>query len=247
LKNPTFHLKDIIFNALENIIVKPVTTPYRIHVKNIEADIEKSLSMKWEMHRGDLDGTQKKFVKGLVEYLSKNPEASIVVHPKLYLVKEIEYIELFEAKKKYFMTLHDNRESIPDKNDSTLIDEMSIRNKSFTAYLNKATNGNLLYTVQDKSVLLIGWKIINSKLRHLSKVREHAFMEYFREKGLEKQVRFAPTEVVIPFNGYSLYKITYKGEIPASLLKAYTKLDELNNEDPRKEYKKDRKKAEKLH
>jgi len=145
------------------------------------------------------------------------------------------------------MTLHDNRESIPDKNDSTLIDEMSIRNKSFTAYLNKATNGNLLYTVQDKSVLLIGWKIINSKLRHLSKVREHAFMEYFREKGLEKQVRFAPTEVVIPFNGYSLYKITYKGEIPASLLKAYTKLDELNNEDPRKEYKKDRKKAEKLH
>jgi len=247
LKSPTFHLDDIIFNALENVIVKPVTTPYRIHVKNIEADIEKSLSMKWEMHRGDLDGKQKKFVIGLVNYLSKNPEASIVVHPKLYLVKETEYIELFEAKKKYFMTLHEKHESNPDKNDSTLIDEMSIRNKSFTTYLNKKTKGKLLYTVQDKSALLLGWKIINSKLRRLSKVREHAFMESFREKGVEKQVRFAPIEAVIPFNGYSLYKITYKGEIPASLVKAYAKLNELNNEDPRKEYATDRKKAEKLH
>ena len=145
------------------------------------------------------------------------------------------------------MTLHDNRESIPDKRDSTLIDEMSIRNKSFTSYLNKQTNGNLLYTVQDKSTLLIGWKSINSKLKHLNKVREHAFMEYFREKWVEKQVRFAPIEAVIPFNGYSLYKITYKGEIPASLVKAYAELNELNNEDPRKEYKKERKKTEKLH
>jgi len=50
----------------------------------------------------------------------------------------------------------------------------------------------------------------------------------------------------LPFNGYSVYKIAYKGEFPAPLLKAYQKMNELNNEDPRKEYKKDRKNVRSL-
>jgi hypothetical protein len=245
LKKPTFHIKDIVFNALENVIVKPATTPYRIHVKNVEADIEKSLSMKWEMHQDNLDGKQKQFVKGMVDFLLKNPNASIVVHPNLYLDKESEYIVLFEAKKKFFISLHHQQALSLDNIDSTLIDEMSIRDKSFTTYLNNQTQGKILFTVQEKSELLIGRKSLNSKLLHLSKEREHAFMENFREKGVEKQVRFASVEAVIPFNGYSFYKISYKGEFPVQLIKAYQKLNELNNEDPRKEYKKDRKKTAK--
>jgi len=247
LKNPRFHIRDVVLNALENVIVKPATTPYRIHVKNVEADIEKSLSMKWEMHQGILDDKQKQFVKGLVEFLQKNPNASIVVHPHLYLEKEREYTVLFEAKKKYYMSLHHKQATILDATDSTLIDEMSIRDKSFTAYLNNQTKGRLLFTIQDKSELLIGQKSLNSKLMHLSKVRKQVFLESFKEKGIDRQVRFAPVAAGIPFNGYSFYKITYKGEFPDQLLKAYIKLNELNNEDPRKEYKKDRKKIAKSH
>ena len=44
-------------------------------------------------------------------------------------------------------------------------------------------------------------------------------------------------ETVIPYNGFSLYKIEYKGEIPKELKKAYDELDELNEEKPRSKFK----------
>jgi len=242
LKRPDYHLKDVLFNALENIVVKPATTPYRLYLKKIEAEIENSLSLKWEMHQSTLNNKQTKFVDGLVKFLSKNKDASILVHQKLYTTKEKEYIVLFEAKKRYYMIAQHKNSLNFDKNDTSLVDEMSIRNKSFTKYLDKHTKGKLLFTVQDKCVMLLGSKMINHKLAHLINERATAFMENFRKKGVDKQIRFAASETVIPFNGYSFYKITYKGEFPESLLKAYRKMNELNNEDPRKEYKKDRKK-----
>jgi hypothetical protein len=48
-------------------------------------------------------------------------------------------------------------------------------------------------------------------------------------------------ENTIPYNGFSFYKITYKGDVPESLTKAYRKMNELNDEAPRKIFKKERK------
>ena len=243
LKNPTFHLKVIVVKALENIIVKPVTTPYRIMVKNIEAEIEKSLTLKWEMNQIELQINQKKFIHKMVDFLSKNPEASIVIHPQLYVTKEKEYLLLFEAKKKYFMNIHHKNSPTLNINDSTLIENMSIKDNQFVHYLNLKIKDPLVFTVQGKSELLIGSKIIDRKLAKLKIKRETAFLLDFKKKGVDKQVKFSPSLNVIPFNGYSFYKITYKGELPESLLKAYNKMNKLNNREPRKEYKKDRKKS----
>ena len=45
-----------------------------------------------------------------------------------------------------------------------------------------------------------------------------------------------------PYNGYSFYKIVYKGETPPDLIKAFQKMNELNDEAPRKKFEEDRKK-----
>ena len=55
-------------------------------------------------------------------------------------------------------------------------------------------------------------------------------------------MKFLKSENVIPYNGFSFYKIEYKGEFPESLLKAYQKMNELDNEIPRKKFEKERKK-----
>jgi hypothetical protein len=47
---------------------------------------------------------------------------------------------------------------------------------------------------------------------------------------------------VIPYNGFSFYKIEYHGEIPESLINAYQEMNDLNNEAPRKKYKQERRK-----
>jgi hypothetical protein len=243
LKSPTFHLNDVICDALVNIIVKPVTTPYRLHVKSVETDIEKSLTLKWEMNQRNPDADQEPFITKMADFLSKNPEASISVRPHIYLLKEKEYIQLFEAKKKYYLALHHKKESEFAATDAEAVEKMSIKDSSFMEYLNKHTKSKLLFTVQDKSALLISPASITEKLNLLNKERKNEFLQVFNKKGVEKQVTFTKAENGIPFNGYSFYKITYKGDLPEALIAAYNQMNNLNNEAPRKEYKADRRKT----
>ena len=103
MKNPDFHYHDVISKLFKNIFVKPPTTAYGLHVKNIESEIEKSLTVKWEMRYSSLQPVQEKFIEKMADFLVKNPDASITVYPKQYALKEKEYILFFEAKKKYYL------------------------------------------------------------------------------------------------------------------------------------------------
>ena len=242
LKRPKFHFFDLIRDALVNIIEKPVTTPYRIRVKNIENEIEKSLTLKWEMRQSIPDNDQVKFMNNMADFLSKNPKASIEVNPQIYEQKEKEDILLFEAKKKYFITVNHKNKAEFNKNDSITVGKMSVKDKSFNEYLNKHTNSKLIFTTQGKSALFVGSTEINQMSKQLNNERENCFKQAFIKKGVLKQVKFLVSKSVLPFNGYSFYKITYHGELPEALLTAYSRMNELNNEVPRKAYKKDRKK-----
>ena len=67
-------------------------------------------------------------------------------------------------------------------------------------------------------------------------------MDEFRKKGVDKQINIAKGENVIPYNGFSFYQIEYKGEFPETLIKAYGKMNDLNEEAPRKKFNAERKK-----
>ena len=103
----------------------------------------------------------------------------------------------------------------------------------------------MLFTIQDKCNRFVGSAIVNAKFKQLNKEREDAFMFYFKKKDVDDHVKIYTGENIIPYNGFSFYKIEYKGEFPESLIKAYQKMNELNDEAPRKEFKKDRKKKKK--
>jgi len=240
LKNPKFQFRDVFLDLLTNIFVKPPTTPYRIQVKNIELEIEKSLTMKWEMRNSSLAPDQEKFIKRMADFLKKNPEASITVYPQLYTLKEKEYILFFEAKKRYFQATNRKKGQSLSEKDSIFVERMSIKDHLFINYLNKQLNDSMLFTVQDKCSRLIGERKINRKFKQLKDERESAFISYFKKKEVEKRVKITDGESVIPYDGYSFYKIKYKGEYPKSLLKAYRKMNELNKVAPRKKFQKER-------
>jgi hypothetical protein len=242
LKNPKFHLRDVLLDLLENIFVKAPTTPYRMEVKSTETEIEKSLTLKWEMRQSLLIYSQEKFIEKIADFLVRNPEAFITVSPQHYTIKEKEYILFFEAKKKYFlMTNHKTNKSFSQK-DSVMVNKMSVKDSVFIHYLNKQTKGDMLFTIQEKCALLIDSTVINSKFEELNKERENAFMVNFRNKQVKKQIKIQPSQSVIPYNGFSFYKIKYNGELPKSLINAWQEMNKLNDEAPRKEFKKERKK-----
>ena len=238
LKNPKFHLKDAILDALGNVFVKPATTPYRMEVKNIENEIEKSLTIKWEMRNSSLTPKQVRFIGKMADFLVKNPEASIIINPQLYSVKEEEYMLFFEAKKKYYLSVNHKNGGSFTEDDSDKVDKMSAKDGQFIQYLNNQTHDSMLFTVQAKCARLIGATSIDAKYRQLNKDRENAFLAYFKDKDVANRVKISAGVNVIPYNGFSYYKIVYKGEYPESLAKAYKEMNDLNDEAPRNIFKK---------
>ena len=242
LKNPKFHLHDILFDVLKNIFVKPATIPYGMNVKNIENEIEKSLTLKWKMRNCLLLPKQKRFIEKMADFLVKNPDASITIHPQQYVIKEKEYILFYEAKKKYFLKINNKSSQSFSDEDSVNVDKMSVKNPVFVSYMNKHIKDSLLFTIQDKCARFVDTSLVISKFNHLNKERENTFMSFFKSRNVEKRLKISVGENVIPYNGFSFYKITYKGEYPESILGAYRKLDEYNNEAPRKKYRIERRK-----
>jgi hypothetical protein len=236
LKNPKFNLGDVFSDLFKNIFVKPPSTPYRMIVKTNEKIIEKSLSLKWQMRSSSLSRSQEKFLDKMVDFLMENPDATINVHPQLYSTKEKEHILFYEAKKKFYMSYNNIKIPSLSEKDSLRINKMSVKDSLFVRYVNKHSHDPLLFTMQDKCANLIHSSQINNEYKTLNNNRKAAFLKFFKEKGLEKRVHFLKKKTVVPFNGFSFYKIEYKKEFPESLMKAYEKMDELNKEKPRKKY-----------
>ena len=247
LKNPSFHLGDVIFDILGNIFIKPATIPYGLEVKNIENEIEKSLTLNWKMRQNSLLPDQEMFVNKIADFLIKNPDASIAVYPKQYVEKEKEYILFFEARKKFFLLSKDKNAQVLNKEDSLKVDKMSVKDSSFVRYLNKQVNDTMLFTIQEKCSKYIDSAIINIKFEQLNKEREEAFIMLFKKKAVGDRVKIYSGENIIPYNGFSFYKIVYKGEFPEFLIKAYQQMNELDDVAPRKGYKEERLKIENAH
>jgi hypothetical protein len=245
LKKPKFHVSDIIFDLIGNIFIKPPSTPYIIHVKNVENEIEKSITLKWEMKNSSILPYQGEFVENMADYLVKNPESTITVYPQEYSLKEKEYILFFEAKKKYFLKANNKNALAVNKEDSLNIDKMSVKDSLFSDYLRKQVNDSLVYTIQGKCSRIIDSATVNFKFAQLNRARENTFMAYFKNKGVEKRVKMTDGKIVIPYNGFSFYKIDYEGGLPETLIKAYRQMNELNNESSRKKFQQERKSVNK--
>lgn len=243
LKSPKFHLKDVIFDVLKNIFIKPPTTPYGIEVNTSESEIEKLLTLRWEMRQSELQNSQERFIKKMVDFLEKKPDATINIYPQYFAVKEKEYILFFEAKKKYYLATNKINAASFSKKDSLKVDKMSVKDTLFLDYLKKNIKGAMAFTIQDKCARLVGSDIVNAKYQQLSVARMDAFTSLFKKKGVDKRLMIAQGKEVVPYNGFSFYKIDYKGEFPESLVKAYQKMNKLNEEAPRKKFKEERKKA----
>lgn len=240
LKDPNFKVKDAVFDLLENILMKAPTTPYRMEVKNAEVEIEKAIRLNWQMRSSSLLNKQEKFLEKMVDFLEDNPNASIKVYPMHYTLKEKEYLLFFEAKKKYFLAGNQKKNSAFTEDDSLAVEKMSVKDAAFMLYLNKQVNDPLVFTLQGKCARVIDSSVVEQKFAQMNAARYKTFMTFFKEKEVQKQVVFSNSASTIPYNGFSFYRIEYKGETPEYLMEAYEQMNDLDNIVPRKKFRKAR-------
>lgn len=238
LNDPQFDIWDIIGDVLTNIFVKPPSLGYILKTRTVERQLEKSLTLKWEMRDHELKPVQRRFMDRIGDFLVENPEASITVQPLVYEEKEKEAILFFEAKKKYYQAV--NKRTTLTKEDTLAIDKMSNRDTLFLQYLDKHTSGQQMFTLQEKCRQLVGMQTVNARYNELMRKREADFRSYFVEKGVNDRIRVTAVTNSVPFNGFSYYKIDYKGDFPDKLLNAYYEMNDLNRTRPRREYRRKR-------
>lgn len=241
LNDPNFHLHDVIFDILKNIFVKPATTPYRMEVKDIEREVEKSLTLVWRMQQVSLTKDQRNSVEEMAKFLKDNPEASLTVNPIQFKEKEKEYLLLYEAKKRFFLAKANKKKELYTEDDSAAVEKMSIKDAEFVKFLDNHVKDSMIFTVQQKARQMVGNETINKKYKQLEKEREKDFVKIFKENGTDQRLNIRDSKGDVPFIGFSYYRISYQGDIPESLQKAFNELREKNEEGPRKKYQADRK------
>jgi hypothetical protein len=240
MKDPKFKLGGAILTIVENLFVKPLTAPYIFHVKDEEQKVEKFLTLRWETRKSTLRYGEERFLDKMDEFLRENPQAGIIVSPLEYTDKEKEYILFFEAKKKYFY--HDRKSKVMTDDDSMVIDKMSIKDSTFGHYLNKLIGDTPMFTIQEKCKWYLGGEgIVTARYNELLKNRKNSFLSYFDEE-TRKRISIATPKAIIPYNGFSIYRIDYKGDVPQKLRDAYEEISDLDEENPRKKYQKAREK-----
>jgi len=242
LGDPTIKFRDIILDVLKNIFVKPITTPYRMKVSNVESELEKSHTIKWPYLESQLTFQQENYIEKIAKYLDKNPKAEIVIKPLLYTIKESELALLFEAKKMFYLNKKSIKESSLTEKDSLLIVNLSIKDPDFNSYLNKQVKNKLLFTVQDKSSKLINASLVNKHLDRLNSERKSLFLSYFSKDKMYERVKFSASTSTIPYYGFSCFEIIYKDELPNYLIDASIEMNQLNRNSPREKYSDRRKK-----
>jgi hypothetical protein len=246
LKNPKFHLKEVIVDIITNIFVKPATARYGYEIRTVDNNLEKTLAFNWQLRSAELMPDNEKFVDNVKDFLENNPKASIVVSPVQYAEKEKEYIAFFEAKKDYYIKKNHIKPGAFSEDDSTQVEKMSPKDSLFVQYLINKTQNKLLFTIQEKCMASIGEPLIQFKYNSLLKAREETFLMYFAKDGLRDRIKIKPSIQKVPFNGFSYYKINYNGDIPPETKEAFQKLYELDNEKPRDKVKNERRKLRDL-
>lgn len=242
LNDPKFHWHDAIHDVLRNIFIKPLTTPYAFEVRHVETQIEKSLTMKWEISNAAVGKEQLHFLEKMATFLADNPAARIYISPMHFTTREREFLLLYEARKKYYLASKGKTAAGFGKNDSAAVLKMAIKDPLFVRYLDEQTHDSGLYTVQDKCARMIGTALIDDQYRKLNSARIGAFMQPFRDRQVDNQVTVTAAKPVFPYNGFSFYRVTYSGEFPDYLLKAYDAMLELNTTSPREKFNAERNK-----
>ena len=243
LQHPKFNFHDVLMDLITNIIIKPPTVIHRLHIKDVETEVEGSLKLKWEMKSASPGFKERWFIRKMADFLAKNPDATINIQPNVFAAKEQEYILFFEAKKKYFLATHHYSSRNLSKKDSVLVERMSIRDSAFLACLNTHSRGAMAFSIQEKCQIYVTAAVVNARYERLNQQRKEAFMALIKKKEVLNQIRFSAPENVIPFNSFSFYRIIYKGDFPESFMNAYRLMNQINNVGERKQYRKDRKKV----
>jgi hypothetical protein len=210
LNNPKFKLHDEIIQVLKNIVIKPSAYPFVTIKSQLTEEPVNVDVLEWKLGQTKLDFEQKKLLRAISRYLFFHPGVSVSIVPRYYESKEKEELLLFEAKRRYYISLTAKNRKELDSEDSSHIERLSIKDPAFTKWLNKQTNIPMIFTVQGKCLHLVGTEKVETLYRKIIEHRNKSILEFLGN--LKDKNRLTCTKVIgdTPACGFSQELFHYR-------------------------------------
>ncbi|MBA3647948.1 MAG: DUF748 domain-containing protein [Chitinophagales bacterium] len=220
LNNPKYHWRDVIWDVIANIFLKPPAFPYTSSVEKQKKDKEDFIMMEWKPMQTALNDDQKGQLRKISRYMFFHPNSHLTISPKYFEEKEKEAMLFFESKKKFYAAQNNIKQAALSIDDSVAITKLSIKDSSFVRYLDRLTNhSGLEFTVQGKCMKLIGAGVVNKKYAAILVNRKKTIMDFFDNKKTSDRITFNHGIITIPPSGFTNYIFQYKGDEPEAIKK----------------------------
>lgn len=178
LDDPNYHLGKVIWSVIKNLLVKAVTSPFKLLAAAVDADEEDIRSIQFEYLADSLTKKQQKNLNMLARVLKVKPELKVQLVYKSGNADETEMLAAYEAKKRYVLKIDSVREEDPTPGQIKQIQELSINDSSFVHYLDR----NLLFEGTlppiEKCKRFVGKRRLENKMEEIVANRKKAITDF---------------------------------------------------------------------
>lgn len=181
LNDPEYKIGKVIWQIVENIIVKAATAPFRLLANMFGGSEEDMKQIPFNYLQKELDNNQFKKLDQVADVLTAKTEMMVELKQVTDTFAEREQWSLFEAKRKYYESKMSGtlKDSLSEE-DIVQINSIANKDSLFNAYLNQQLQlsaADLLPT-QEKCLQLIGAAVAEQQVKAIMNQRNEQVISY---------------------------------------------------------------------
>lgn len=187
LDDPDYKIGKVIWQVIKNILLKAVTSPYRLIANAVSVSEEELKGFEFSYLQESFTEKELKNLQSLIKVLKNKPEFSVEVAQYTEPAVEEEAFASWNIRKLFWRD-QNGRSPLDTLTNEELIsiEKITIRDSLFVAWLDSLSGPNKVpYPLQERIILLNGKEQTREKVRNLETTRNEFVKNYLITSGLD--------------------------------------------------------------
>jgi hypothetical protein len=171
LNDPDFKVWPVVWKVLKNLVTKAVAAPVKLIQGAVGGDEKDLEQVRFEMLQKGLGTSQYKALEQLAAALKAKPELAVALVPVVDPMKEQDALAAFEARRGFL-----GYSGALTAADSARINELSLRDTAFVAFLNERSPATKGLPEADRCRSVVGGDAVMAQWNELERSRGQAVL-----------------------------------------------------------------------
>lgn len=212
LKDPEYKLRKVIWQTIENILLKAVTAPVRLVAAQFNIDEEQLKELRYSLLQIEPNRQAEKSLNEISRVLDQKSDLCIEFSRRTRKHEEIEAYTILASKTEYLFGFQ-NEDKL-NKEQKNQLEELDIHDSLFTKYINNKIPDEYHYLpIHKKCMIYIGEEKASNAVDGISGKRNEFIRKYLEnEKGISAdRIRFKliPEDSLSTNMSTAIYKIDF--------------------------------------